>query len=177
VLAGFFIFITILAATNASLFELGIRTDNLKAAVPVYAGTTAVMFFVLVVASKMLRTKNKFSWWKDPHFLFLFIPISIAQQFIFQAFLFQYLLLLLPFGFAAILVGLVFGLLHTIFPRATFNFVITSIAGTVFAILFYIYPNLILASLSHMILNFTAVYLCFFTLLEANKTPKRTSLR
>lgn len=134
------------------------------------------MFCGLLLLSVIMGTKKSFSWWKDPHFLFLFIPISIVQQFLYQAFLFQRLHATFGVAVAITMTALLFGLVHIIFPRPFFNFIVTSAAGLLFCTLYLFYPNLFLASILHMFLNFTAVYLGFFTLLTPQNTPLPTRL-
>ena len=162
--------------SHSSLNELGLRSDNLQAGLLPFATCTLAMFLCLLLFSAILKTKKKFKWKKDPHFLFLFIPISIAQQLIFQVYLLQSLLEYTNPLLAIITTAALFGFLHTIYPRPWFNFLVTTAGGIVFASLYYLYPNILLASLSHMIVNVTAIYLGFFTMLTASGTPKVTSL-
>jgi len=72
--------------------------------------------------------------------------------------------------------GLCFGYMHTIFPRRWHNLILATLGGMAFSSLFYLYPNFLLASLSHMVLNVAAVYFGFFTLLTPEGKPRATRL-
>jgi len=107
----------------------------------------------------------------------LFIPISIAQQFMYQSVLLQKLLQEFSPFLAVAICALCFGYMHTVFPRRWRNFILAALGGTLFSCLFYFYPNFLLAALSHMVLNFAAVYFGFFTLLTPEGKPRATKLR
>lgn len=159
-----------------SLHELGLRTDNLFPAVLVYLFSTIIAILFLFSLSKIFKTKQAERWHEDPHFLFLFIPISFAQQFLFFAFILSELRSFLSIGLAILINALIFGYMHTIYPKPLFSFILGTLAGIFFGTLYTLYPNLILASITHAILNFTAVYLAFFTFTEESGHPKKTEL-
>jgi len=48
--------------------------------------------------------------------------------------------------------------------------------GLLFATLYTFYPNFLLASISHSILNFIAVYFGFFTFINKAGLPKETEI-
>lgn len=66
--------------------------------------------------------------------------------------------------------------MHTIYPKPVFSMILGTLAGLLFATLYVIYPNLILASVIHAVLNFTAVYLGFFTFVDSEGVPEKTEL-
>jgi membrane protease YdiL (CAAX protease family) len=148
----------------------------IKGIVP-WGEATLFMLAGIVMAAVLLRHQHAEDPFKDPHFLFLFVPISIVQQFIYQSVLLQKLLQEFDPRYAIVICALCFGYMHTIFPRQWRNLMLATAGGVFFSLLFYLYPNFLLAALSHMVLNFVAVYLGFFTLLTPEGKPRATRLR
>src|SRR3989344_6314269 len=164
VLLGIFILsFFIIFFQHISFIEIGIRTDNFYPSIIVYSVSTIIAILFLITLAKITKNTHAQKWYKDPHFLFLFIPISFAQQFLFQGFILYELQSIFPAVLAIVVSALIFGYLHTIYPRPVFSFILGTLAGLFFAMLYTLYPNLIISSIVHMILNFTAVYLGFFT--------------
>lgn len=173
----FWIFILLTALIyfqGISLLELGIRLDNLSSSVNLYFVAVIVSVVTLIILAKIMGTKKAEKWYEDPHFLFLFIPISIAQQFLYQGFILLKLDSVFPAVVAVAVTALIFGYMHTIYPRPLFSMILGTAGGLLFATLYVIHPNLLLASISHALLNFTAVYLGFFTFVDSEGAPKKT---
>ena len=72
--------------------------------------------------------------------------------------------------------ALIFGYMHTIYPRPLLSMALGVLSGLMFAILYTIYPNILIVSVAHAILNFSAVYLGFFTFTDPEGKPRRTKL-
>ena len=175
VLLWIFIILTALIHfQGVSLMELGIRLDNLSSSIYLYFVAVVVSVITLIILSKILGNKRAEKWYEDPHFLFLFIPISIAQQFLYQGFILLKLDSVFPAAIAVATTALIFGYMHTIYPRPLFSMVLGTAGGVLFATLYVIHPNLLLASVSHALLNFTAIYLGFFTFVDSEGVPKKT---
>ncbi len=174
-----FVFLGVVALVfvhGLSFNQLGMRLDTFYSAMAVYVvAALAAILFLRFLGRKM---KNTFatSWHQDPHFLFLFIPISIAQQFLFQGFILSRLQAVIPATAAILVTALIFGYVHTIYPRPLFSFFLGLVAGLFFAILYTLYPNLIASSIAHAVLNFTAVYCGFFTFTDQRGHPRKTEL-
>ena len=161
---------------NISLSELGIRLDNIYPGIYVYAIATIIAVLFLILLAKIMKKKKARGWYKDPHFLFFFIPISFAQQFLFQGFILQRLgEVFIPF-IAILINALLFGYMHTIYPKPVFSMLLGVAAGIFFGTLYTAFPNLVISSIVHAILNFTAVYFSFFTFLDSDEIPRRTEL-
>jgi len=156
---------------------MGLTIHNFIKGLAPWGVTTLCMLIGIWIAAQLLRHKHAEDPLRDPHFLFLFIPISIVQQFMYQSVLLQKLLQTFDPLPAIVICGLCFGYMHTIFPRRWRNFTLAMTGGIFFSSLFYFYPNFLLAILSHMILNFAAVYFGFFTLLTSEGKPRPTKLR
>jgi len=60
-LAVFFIVTAIFAFEKFSLYELGLRTDNLSESLGAYTIATILLFISLIVLAKILRTKKNFA--------------------------------------------------------------------------------------------------------------------
>lgn len=149
--------------------ELGIRIDNIREAILPYVLFTLAGVAVILVLANSLGRQPQPQWWLNPHFrYFLLIPISIIQQFAFQGVLMTKLKRI--FSSPAVIIFIVATLytyIHIIFPPLPISLWFAFIAGVGFATMYYIYPNLILISLSHSILNFFAVLYCFFTFTQS----------
>lgn len=143
---------------------LGIRADNLSSSLLPYILFTILGIATVALVAKILRRQRTKDWQYIPHFRFLFIPYSFLQQFAFHGFLFPQLVEVLPFSGWAILVNaLLFSFIHIIYPSRAINLPFGFIAGLAFSIMYYYFPNLILISLAHCVLNFTAVLYGFFS--------------
>lgn len=106
-----------------------------------------------------------YEWWEDARFLLLFIPISVLQEIIFRGVLMHMLRRAFSSApFIIILNASLFALIHIIYLNTSIIMPLTFVGGIGFAWIYYKYPNLILISISHTILNFTAMTLGFFVL-------------
>jgi len=142
--------------------DLGIFKNFMKDISPYTIFTIAGVGFLFWL-SRIVPHNPLLKWWEDSRFLLLFIPISITQELIFRGILMK--LLKQAFSnpiFIIVLNASVFALMHVIFSNATFVLPLTFIAGIGFAWIYYKYPNLILISISHIILNFIAMIFGFF---------------
>ena len=171
-----FVAFAIWGFSTLSPLAMGFTNADLVRGLLPWSVATLLMLLGMLVAAVILRQKHAEGLSRDLHFLFLFIPISAVQQFIYQSVLLQKLLLGLDPWLAIAICGLCFGYMHTIFPRRLHNFMLATLGGILFSSLFYFYPNFLLAAASHMILNFVAVYLGFFTLLTSDGKPRATRL-
>jgi membrane protease YdiL (CAAX protease family) len=119
----------------------------------------------LVWLSRIAPHEPFLDWWENKKFLLLFIPISILQEVIFRGILMNMLRRAFSNVFLIISVNAaVFALIHVIYLNSIFVLPLTFMAGIAFAWIYYTYPNLPLISLSHTVLNFTAMILGFFVL-------------
>ena len=109
-------------------------------------------------------------WWREPHFTIGFIPISAVQQLLFQSiFLTSFVAAFGAWLPAIMLTAFLFGIIHVIYPRPGFSFVLGTIGGICFAILFLLNGNVWVAIAAHALLNFVAVQRSLFSLLENGK--------
>jgi len=151
--------------------------DTTRAAIPyIYY----ILFGIIGILTAAHITGKKLSKGivNDMHFYILFIPISIAQEFLFHGFLLHTLAplsttILLP----ALLTAFIFGFMHIIYPNSLQSFLLGTLAGLANVVMFVYYPNIIMSSISHSILNWLAVAFTFFTFVEPNGTVTPTSLK
>ena len=144
--------------------KLGIRADNFVKSIIPYLIFTILGVLVIYFFAKFLGRSPVNEWWTKSHFVYIFIPISIFQEFAFRAFLMPKLESLFLSAITLILVNaLLFAFLHIIYPHPSLNLPFGFIAGVGFATMYYFYPNLILISISHSVLNFFAVFYSFFS--------------
>lgn len=154
----------IIKRSNWTYKDMGISIDFMKDIFP-YAIFTVISVISLIFISQIVTVKPMYEWWEDARFLLLFIPISFLQEIIFRGILMH--LLKKAFSspvFIIVLNASVFMLIHIIYINTSIILPLTFIAGLGFAWIYYKYPNLILVSISHAILNFTAMILGFFVL-------------
>jgi membrane protease YdiL (CAAX protease family) len=144
--------------------DLGIHKDFIKDIIPYSIFTVAGIFFLIWLA-KIVPHEPFLGWWQNAKFLILFIPISILQEIIFRGILMNMLLRAFRSPiFIIVLNACVFSLMHVIYLNSTFVLPMTFMAGIGFAWMYYKYENLPLISISHTILNFTAMVLGFFVI-------------
>ncbi len=144
--------------------DLGVFKNFMKDIGPYTLFTIAAIGFLFWL-SEIVPHNPFLRWWDNTRFLLLFIPISILQEVIFRGILMK--LLRHAFSSPVFIIALdaaVFALMHVIYLNATFILPMTFIAGIGFAWIYYKYPNLILISASHTILNFVAMILGFFVI-------------
>ena len=155
------LFIAVLLKLSA--FELGIRTDNLSHSLLPYVAFTALGLLVIFVLAKIFNRIPQRNWYKDWRFLFLFIPISFAQEFLFRGFLMVELHVLVQSFIALILVNAVlFMFIHALYPPLKLSLPLGFVTGVAFSWVYLVFPNLILIGIAHSILNFFAVLFGFF---------------
>lgn len=147
--------------------DLAISKDFIKDILP-YAIFTIVGVGLLFFISRMvpsLDARPDYKWWEDMRFLALFIPISVLQEIIFRGILMKFLRHAFSSPiFIIFLNASLFSMIHVIYVNSTLILPITFIGGIGFSWIYYRYPNLILISISHTILNFIAMILGFFIL-------------
>lgn len=142
--------------------ELGIRMDNITSALVWYFGLAILGVVCIVDYARFKKIPPFENWRRDPHLLFWFIPISIAQQFVFFSFILLRLNALLPVAVAVIINTLIFSCAHLMYRPKRRAFVATLLAGLGFSVLYSIIPNVIIGSLVHMVLNYTVVRMNLF---------------
>ena len=148
-----------------TLRDLGIRTDNLRTTFLPYALFTITGLIGIFLFAFFLDQPAASNWWLHSHFQYGFLVASVLQEFMFRGFLMPKLRIIFDHAWQVIAVNAaLFTLVHLIFPDALLFLPLGLVSGIAFAALYYYYPNLILISISHSILNFFALYFCFFSL-------------
>ena len=144
--------------------DFGIIPNFMKDVAPYFIFTVGGALFLFWL-SMISPHKPFLNWWTNFKFLLLFIPISVLQEVVFRGILMNMQKRAFKNAYSIkIINAAAFALIHVIYRNATFVLPMTFIAGLGFAWLYYKYPNLILISISHTILNFIGMILGFFTL-------------
>lgn len=143
--------------------DMGIRHDNLKKEILIYSIFTILGLMALYILGNKLNLPDK----DTPSFLIktwvFFLPICFFQEFAFRSFLMPRLQRVFSSSFTVIFINtLLFTLMHIIYPNMFINIPLVFVSGILFAWLYYKYPNFLLISISHSILNVTALLLGFF---------------
>lgn len=146
-----------------TLVDVGLRFDNLGVSyLPYFIFTIVGLLFIITVLT-FEHKEASFSNENKHHLLYLFIPISFLQEFLFRSFLVPKLMQVFNYAFVVIFVSaLIFMYLHTIYSNNKLSLFITFIAGIGFTLMYLLFPNLILITISHAVLNFTVVLYGYF---------------
>ena len=145
--------------------DMGLQKKFLKDFFPYFIFTVVgvISLFLLSEAFPQIENRQVYEWWEDVRFLLLFIPISVLQEIVFRGILMR--MLIKAFNnvpFIILLNASLFALIHIIYINTDIILPLTFIGGLGFALMYYKYPNLIMISISHTIMNFTAMILGFF---------------
>lgn len=147
--------------------DFGLRTDNFKTIWFPYALMTLIGVFLIIVFSKIIGLTPIGDWFLKPHFLYLFLVVSVLQEFAFRSFLIPVLRGALPDRAGVVVINaLLFTLIHIIYPIPQFSLPLAFIGGIAFALMYMKYQNFYLVALSHSILNFVAVLYGFFVIVH-----------
>lgn len=143
--------------------DMGLRMDNFKKSFLPYLVFTLLGVLVIFLTAYFFGIKN------EPDRVFyirtflFFIPISFVQEFAFRSFLIPQLKKIHKNNYLVIFLNsLLFALIHIIYPDINIGVPLSFVGGIFFAYLYLKYPNLLLISISHSILNLTALLLGFF---------------
>jgi len=144
--------------------DFGVRKDFMCDIIPYSLFTISAVLFLLWL-SQITPHSPFLNWWGNRGFLLLFAPISILQEIIFRGILMKFLEKVFSNPFTIIIINAsVFAFMHVIYLNSIFVLPMTFIAGIGFAWMYYKYPNLILISGTHTVVNFLAMVLGFFVL-------------
>ncbi len=153
----------IIRHNNWSRSMVGIKHSSRKEVIA-YLLFTIAGVAVIYFAAQYLDYHPQSEWWRNSHFFFWFLPLSFYQEFVYRGFL----MTLLRRAFTSPLIiifvnALLFALLHVIYPFPSIMIPLSLIGGLGFAAIYYKYPNLLLVSIAHAVLNFVAVLYGFFS--------------
>ncbi len=147
--------------------DFGYRIDNFRHALLPYTAFTLVGVTLIIWFADQNGMTPVEGWWTNPHFLYLFLIVSFLQEFAFRGFLIPLLKKVFKDRLGIVLINaLLFTLIHILYPVPTIMLPLAFIGGLGFATLYMIYPNLILISLAHAVLNFVAVLFGFFVIIS-----------
>lgn len=143
---------------NYSLFDLGFRTDNFSYLWKTYLLLTLTMLSVVLIYSKFHGYTIGKRIKREVHFRRLkFIPISISQEIIFRGFLVALLASIHnSIGFVVLFNTALFLLIHSFYKDFKKFWIILAVGNIAYTSFYYIYPNIYLMILSHIVLNFIA---------------------
>jgi len=145
-----------------TFFQLGIRTDNLVSSVIPYLMFVVCSLSLIVILAKIFGNKIDKIWWKNKSYIWI-ILISLTQQYIFFAyFLIKFQAIYGSFIIAVLLNSIGFAYIHILYPPVKKSFLLGYISGIAFGSIYLFYPDLILSTISQIILSMAAAYLSFF---------------
>jgi membrane protease YdiL (CAAX protease family) len=147
-----------------SLKKLGLRFDNLKKCATPYLLFTLFGTLGILLLATVLKRGVVSNWWMLQHFQYKFLIVSFVQELAFRGFLIPRLKSIFVSPKAVILINaLLFAFIHIVFPQPLQLLPLGMIGGIGFATIYYYYPNLLLITASHAVLNFFVVLFCFFS--------------
>jgi len=148
-----------------SFADLGIRLDNFVPSLIPYTIFTILGSIILIAIAKKIKKQPEPNFYSHKKFIyFILIGIgSILQEFLFRGFLFPKLNIIFSNYIAIVIVNaILFTLIHTVYSNTPTTLVTVFFAGLAFAAIYGSYPNLILISISHIILNQIALRYNFY---------------
>lgn len=145
--------------------DMGLHHHNFNEAWWVYLSFTLLGVFVLFILHDIFNMPDISS----KTFIILtctfFIPISFFQEFVFRVFLMPRLKAIYKNDLFVIFINtILFTLMHIIYSGWVVILPLVFLSGILFAWLYLKYPNMVLVSITHAVLNITAVLLGFFVI-------------
>jgi membrane protease YdiL (CAAX protease family) len=154
----------IMQKEHLDLSHIGLTVPIKKYFKPYFLWTFLAALFI-VGYSVVFDFSPQASWWINPHFWFIFALVSFFQEFAYRGFLPILLKRITKSPLIEIFLNaLLFTLLHVLFPHLFIALPLAFLGGLFFSMLYHFYPDLILVSISHAVLNFLAVMFGFFVL-------------
>ncbi len=148
-----------------TLHSIGLSTHTFKKYLIPYLVFMSIGVISIVMYADNFEMEPQNQWWTKTHFLVLFIIISALQEFAYRAFLIPKLKVLCTDRLGIVIINaLLFTLLHIIFPIPQIMLPLAFIGGLAFSVMYMKYPNLVLVSIAHSVLNFVAVLHGFFVI-------------
>jgi membrane protease YdiL (CAAX protease family) len=143
--------------------SMGLAKHTFKRALLPYLLFTLAGAVIFVYLSRAFGIDPQIVWWQHMHFLFLFLPVSLLQEIAYRGFLFPKLKVISSQWWVIIGANtLLFTILHSIYPMPAIMLPVALISGLALSLMYRYYPNLILISIAHAVLNFIAVLHGFF---------------
>jgi membrane protease YdiL (CAAX protease family) len=144
---------------------MGLNPRSFRKGIIPYTLFTVAGIVVLAKVAHYFELQSVVLWWKSPHLIFLFLPVSMLQEIAYRGFLFYKLKLLSSKWWFIILFNvLLFTFLHVIYPVPLVMLPVAMVGGLCFALMYRYFPSIILISLAHAALNFAAIFYGFFTI-------------
>ncbi|HEY4526313.1 MAG TPA: CPBP family intramembrane glutamic endopeptidase [Candidatus Paceibacterota bacterium] len=145
-----------------TLRSLHIRLDNIKKGLVPYAiFTTLGIIGIMTIASLVGNEKGSMNLYLL--FLSWSLPIALVQEFLYRGFLMRELNVFHASVLAVIIINaLIFAFMHAVYDPLALTLPVTFIAGIGFAWMYIKFPNLVLITISHAVLNFVALWHGFF---------------
>jgi membrane protease YdiL (CAAX protease family) len=132
-----------------------------KGMIPAYVLFTVIGILFLLFMKYIFNLEFRFEIFQRKIFLALFIPLCLLQVISYNLFLLRKLKILTQSRIQLIVLGTIFfAFMHIMF---SYKFIIICIIGGIgFSYIYLEYPNLILMTISHSILNMTAAFIGAF---------------
>lgn len=165
--------VVIILSEKWGLDKLGLAVGSISSYWAPYLLFTVTLAAIAYVFARLLKRKAKPEWWRDTHFIYGFVIVSVLQEFIFRGFLIPELQSFISTTLLVIAVNaLLFGFMHVIYSDDVPVLTGIFLGGIGFAAMYIYFPSLILVIISHAILNFLVVYFGFLS----QERPLRTAL-
>jgi membrane protease YdiL (CAAX protease family) len=144
-----------------SAYDLGLRNNFFSVSLPYSIFIAASLLIVWLIAYWTKRVAQK-RWWRNPHFHYMFIIVSVAQEIAYRGYLMHVLLNAFYWPAAILINSILFFLLHLIYTQDKMILTTTLVGGVALAIMYYFYTNLVWISIAHIFLNFFCILFRFF---------------
>jgi membrane protease YdiL (CAAX protease family) len=161
----FLIVIFFIIIEGMTLYDLGIRFDNLDSHIFPYISFTILVSVAIVYLSKyVLKRKHYIHYWNEKkNHILLFIPLCFLQEFIFRSYLIPKLFDIFTSSIMVVFVNsLLFMFIHVIYSSKKLDLLLVFLEGFLLAMIYVLYPNFLFVSIAHSIHNFIAIFFKFF---------------
>lgn len=170
-IAGFGVVLACIRADGLSAAALGLRVDNLRSSLLPYLVFTVAGVLAIALFAKLLgRTPRPVSL-NFEHFRFylsILLPICSLQELVYRGYLVAKLNVLCPNRLSSnLLNAALFSAAHIFYPQPELVLPLTFVGGIAFTSMYSRFPNLLAISISHAVLNMTAVMYCFVSFVYA----------
>lgn len=147
--------------------DIGLKQGTFHLYFYKYIFITIVSLFGIIGYANLIGYTPQKLWWLNHHFWLIFILVSFLQEFAYRVFLITLLKRIFRNKYTVIVTNaFLFMLLHIIYPQLILFLPIAFLGGILFTYMYMKYPNLVLITCMHSILNFTAVLYGFFVLAQ-----------
>lgn len=165
IFAIFLIVVLFVLIEGMTLYDLGIRFDNIGISIfPYISFTILISIAIIYLSNNVLKREHYIHYWNEKkHHFFIFLPLCFLQEFIFRGYLIPKLFDIFNSSIiVAFINALLFMYIHIIYSSKKIDLLFVFIEGFLLATIYILYTNLIFVTIAHATHNFIAIFYKFF---------------